>query len=74
MHATTISMHQSNLKRKFLDVVVTDQHYLQVKESPHQENVQQRNKEYEIKENGLIMHKNTIYVHILGEIRNMVLK
>jgi hypothetical protein len=33
MHATPISMHQSDLKRKILDVVVTDQHYLQVKES-----------------------------------------
>jgi hypothetical protein len=32
MHATTISMHQSYLKRRILDVVVTDQHYLQVKE------------------------------------------
>jgi hypothetical protein len=32
MHATTISMHQSDLKNKILDVVVTDQHYLQVKE------------------------------------------
>jgi hypothetical protein len=31
MHATTISMHQSDLKNKILDVVVTDQHYLQVK-------------------------------------------
>jgi hypothetical protein len=36
MHATTISMHQSDLKRKILDVVVTDQHYLQVKESLQQ--------------------------------------
>jgi hypothetical protein len=33
MHATTISMHQSDLKRTILDVVVTDQHYLQVKEN-----------------------------------------
>jgi hypothetical protein len=28
MHATTVSMHRSNLKRKILDVVVTYQHYL----------------------------------------------
>jgi hypothetical protein len=28
MHATTVSMHQSNLKRRILDVVVTDKHYL----------------------------------------------
>jgi hypothetical protein len=31
MHVIAISMHQSNLKRRILDVVVTDQHYLQVK-------------------------------------------
>jgi hypothetical protein len=62
MHATTVSMHQSDLKRRILDVVVTDQHYLQVKESLQQENVQQKIKEYEIKEDGLLMHKNRIYV------------
>jgi hypothetical protein len=28
MHATTISMHQSDLKSIILDVVVTDQHFL----------------------------------------------
>jgi hypothetical protein len=31
MHVTTISMHQSNLKSRILDVVVTNQHYLHVK-------------------------------------------
>jgi hypothetical protein len=29
MHATVVSMHQSDLKRRILDGVVTDQHYLQ---------------------------------------------
>jgi hypothetical protein len=33
MHDTTISMHKSYLKRRILDVVVTDKNYLQVKES-----------------------------------------
>jgi hypothetical protein len=74
MHATTVSMHQSDLKRIILDVVVTDQHYLQVKESLQQENVQQKIKEYEIKEDGLLMHKNRIYVPSSGELRNLVLK
>jgi hypothetical protein len=32
MHATTISMHQSDLKSRILDDVVIDQHYLEVKE------------------------------------------
>jgi hypothetical protein len=40
MHVTTSSMHQSDLKSIILDVVVTDQHYLQVKERLQQENVQ----------------------------------
>jgi hypothetical protein len=30
MHATVVSMHQSNLKSKILDAIVTDYHYLQV--------------------------------------------
>jgi hypothetical protein len=60
MHATTVSMHQSNLKSIILDGLVTDQHYLQVKENLQQGNVQQKVKEYEIKEDGLLMHKNRI--------------
>jgi hypothetical protein len=32
MHATTVSMHWSYLKRIILNVVVTDHHYLNVKE------------------------------------------
>jgi hypothetical protein len=44
MHATVVSMHQSDLKSIILDVVVTDQHYLQVKERLQKENVQQKNK------------------------------
>ena len=73
MHAITISMHQSDLKRIILDVVVTDQHYLQVKERL-QGDVQQKIKEYEIKEDGLLMHKNRIYVPSSEELRNFVLK
>jgi hypothetical protein len=74
MHATTISMNQSYLKSRILDVVVTDQHYLRVKESLKQENVQQKIKEYEMKEDGLFMHKNRIYVPSSKELRNLVLK
>jgi hypothetical protein len=67
-------MHQSYLKRKILDVVVIDQHYLQVKEILQQENVQHKIEEYEMKEHGLLMHKNRIYVPISEELRSLVLK
>jgi hypothetical protein len=74
MHATIASMHQPDLKRRILDVVVTDQHYLQVKESLQQEDVKHKMKEYEMKEDGLLMHKNRIYVPSSEELRNLVLK
>jgi hypothetical protein len=66
MHATAISMHQSDLKRIILDGLVTDQHYLHVKENLKQGDVQQKIKEYEIKEDELLMHKNRIYVPNFG--------
>jgi hypothetical protein len=40
MHVTVASMHQSDLKRRILDGLVTYQHYLQVKENLEQGNVQ----------------------------------
>jgi hypothetical protein len=40
MHAISISMYQSDLKRRILDGLVTDQHYLQVKEILQQGDVQ----------------------------------
>jgi len=62
MHVTTISMHNSYLKRIILDVDVTDQRYLKVKDKLQQENVHHIFKEYEMKEHGVLMHKNKIYV------------
>jgi hypothetical protein len=74
MHSTVVSLHQSDLKRIILDDLVIDQHYLQLKESLQQGYVQQKIKEYDIKEYGLLMHKNKIYVPSSKELRNLVLK
>jgi hypothetical protein len=74
MHATIVSMHQSYLKSLILDVFVTDKHYLQVKESLQQEDVQQKMKEYDMKEDGLLIHKNRLYVPSSRELTNLVLK
>jgi hypothetical protein len=74
MHSIAVSMHQSNLKSIILDGLVTNQYYLQVKENLQQGYVQQKIKEYEIKEDRLLMHKNRIYVPSSGDLRNLVLK
>jgi hypothetical protein len=64
------------LKIRILDGIFIDQHYQQVKE-----NIQQKIKEYEIKEDGFLMHKNRIYVpseydfdikHIKGKVNKVV--
>jgi hypothetical protein len=73
MHDTVVSMDQPDLKSIILDDLVTYQHYLQVKEILQQGDVQQKIKEYEIKEDGLLMHKNIIYVPSFEEVRNLVL-
>jgi hypothetical protein len=39
IHAKTISMHYSYLKRRISDVAITNQHYLHVKESLQRDNV-----------------------------------
>jgi hypothetical protein len=74
MHATTVNMHHSNLKSRILDGLVTNQHYLQVKKNLQQGDVHLKIKDYEIKEDRLLMHKNIIYVPNSGELRNLVLK
>jgi hypothetical protein len=57
-----------------LDVVVAYQHYLHVKENLQQENVQYKFKGYDIKEDGVLLHKNIVYVPNFEELRNLVLK
>jgi hypothetical protein len=57
MHATTISMCKSYLKNIILEVVISDEHYLQVKEGLQQEMVQHKYKEYKLEEDGILMHK-----------------
>jgi hypothetical protein len=74
MHAIVVSMHQSDLKRIIIDDIAIDHHYLQVKESLQQGDIQQKIEEYEIKEDGFLMHKNRIYVPSSRELRNLVLK
>jgi hypothetical protein len=74
MHATAVSMHQLDFKKRILDGLAIDQHYLQVNQSLQQGDVHQKIEEYEIKEDGLLMHKNRIYVFSSEELRNLVLK
>jgi hypothetical protein len=74
MHATTISMCKSDLKNRILEALISDEHYLQVKEGLQQENVQHKYEEYKLEEDGILMHKNRVYVPNSYELRKLVLK
>jgi hypothetical protein len=62
MHATIISMYMIDLKDIILEVVTTDQHYVQVKESLQQNNVQQRYKYYKLEKHEILLFWNRVYV------------
>jgi hypothetical protein len=62
MHATTISMYCSDLKRRILEVVTSDQHYAQVKEGLQQGNLQLKFKDYKLEEDGILLFKDKVYV------------
>jgi hypothetical protein len=74
MHDTTINMYNSNLKRRILEAVTIDQHYVQVKESLHQSNVQHKFKDYRMEEDRRLLYRNKFYVLNSQELRNLVLK
>ena len=74
MYSTTINMHISYLQIRILESIKLDQHYLQVKKSLHQANLQHKNKDSRLEENGIILYKNKLYVLNSQELIKLVLK
>jgi hypothetical protein len=54
MHATTISMYTSDLKERILEAEKSNQHYVQIKEKLQQVIFQQKIKDYELREDGIL--------------------
>jgi hypothetical protein len=73
-HATTISMHRTYLKDINLEVITTYQHYVQFKEIFQQNNVQRKDKDYKLEEDGILLFRNRVYVPNSRELRNSILK
>ena len=62
------------MKDKNIVAVNSHQHYLEIKETLHQGNLQQKFNYYELKEDGILMYKGKVYVSNSGELKNTVLK
>jgi hypothetical protein len=71
LHVSTISMYMTYLKNKEAN---PDHLYLQIKENLQQKNSQQKFKNYELKEDGILLYKGKVYVPNSTELKNILLR
>jgi hypothetical protein len=62
MHSIAISMYMTYLKDRILEVVITHQHHVQVKEILQNNNVQQQYKDYKLEEDVILLFWNIVCV------------
>jgi hypothetical protein len=74
VHVSAINMYKTYLKDKILEATNSDHLYLQIKENLQQENSQQKIKNYELKEDGILLYRGKVYVPNSMELKNIVLR
>ena len=74
MHVASISTSTSYLKDKIIEANVTDELYQQVKEGLKKQKIPQKFDKYKFKENGILMHRDRVYVPDVRDIRKVVMK
>jgi hypothetical protein len=73
LHATTISMYQSDLKHIILEAAKLDLQYKELVEKLQQGNLQQKIEEYKLYNDEILMYMGRIYVPNSQELKNMIL-
>jgi len=79
MHIEIIIMFNNDHKDKIIEETNLDQHYLKIKETLQQGNLQHKFKYFEMKEDGVLIYRDKVYVPnskelkstMLGEMHNM---
>jgi hypothetical protein len=74
LHATTISMYQTNLKGKISKATKADLQYKELVTKLQQGKMQQKVKDYELGIDEILLYKNIIYVPNYSELRGRILK
>jgi hypothetical protein len=74
MHASTIRMHVYNFKDEILEVVKSNQQYVQAKEALQQGKIQHKFKYYALKEDGVLMYKGKVFVPNSREMKSILLR
>jgi hypothetical protein len=74
LHATTISMYQSDLKHRILEVAKLDLQYKKLVAKLQQGNLQQKIEEYKLDNDEILMYRGIIYVPNSHELKNLILR
>jgi hypothetical protein len=74
LHATTISMHQSDLKHIILEAAKLDLKYKELVEKLQEGNLQQKNEEYKLDNDEILKYKGIIYVPNSHELKYLILR
>jgi hypothetical protein len=74
MHATTISMYQSDLKHIIIETTKSYLQYKYLVAKLQQGNLQQKIEEYKLDKDEIFMYKGRIYVPNSHELKNMILR
>jgi hypothetical protein len=73
LHATTISMYQTDIKRKILDVSNTDLQYMDLVAKLQQGKLPHKVENYKLEADGTLMYKNIIYIPNVQDLKLMIL-
>jgi hypothetical protein len=74
MHATSISMYQSDLKHRIIDVAKSDLQYKELVAKLQQCNLQQKMEEYKLDNDETLRYMGGIYVPNSQELKNLILR
>ena len=74
MHATTISMYQTNLKGRNFEAAKVYLQYMELVTKLQQGKMQQKAEDYELGIDGILLYKNKVYVPNSLELRSLILK
>jgi hypothetical protein len=74
IHIASINMYMTDLKDKIIATTNSDKHYLKLKETLQQGNLQWSFKYFELKEDGIIIYKGKACVLNFNELKNAVMR
>jgi hypothetical protein len=74
LHATTISMYQSDLKDKIIEAAKSDLQYKELVAKLQQGILQKKIEEYKLDNDEILMYRGIVYVPNSRELKNMILR